>query len=58
MTLNELTRFAKRYAEACCSQNPDGVAALYAEGGSLKVNDEPPAVGARCTRSKKSRRTC
>ena len=40
-----LTMFAKRYAEAWCSQNPESVAAFYAENGSLSVNDGPPAVG-------------
>jgi len=43
--LTELTRFAKRYAEAWCSQNPESVAAFFAENGSLSVNDGPPAVG-------------
>ena len=41
----ELTEFAKRYAKAWCSQNPDSVAAFFAENGSLSVNDGPPAVG-------------
>jgi steroid delta-isomerase-like uncharacterized protein len=36
---------AKRYASAWCSQNPESVAAFFAENGSLKVNDGPPAVG-------------
>ena len=45
MTLAELTRFAKRYADAWCSQNPESVAAFFAENGSLSVNDGPPAVG-------------
>ena len=43
--LAELTDFAKRYAEAWCSQNPESVAAFFAENGSLSVNDGPPAVG-------------
>jgi steroid delta-isomerase-like uncharacterized protein len=43
--LAELTDFAKRYAEAWCSQNPDSVAAFFAENGSLSVNDGTPAVG-------------
>jgi predicted ester cyclase len=43
--LAELIMFAKRYAEAWCSQNPESVAAFYAENGSLSVNDGPPAVG-------------
>jgi SnoaL-like domain len=41
----ELTEFAQRYAEAWCSQNPQSVAAFFAENGSLTVNDGPPAVG-------------
>src|SRR5437899_1723556 len=41
----ELTRFAQRYAQAWCSQNPDSVAAFFAENGSLSVNDGPVAVG-------------
>jgi len=43
--LAELTTFAKRYAEAWCSQNPESVVAFFAENGSLSVNDGPPAVG-------------
>src|SRR5438309_4789240 len=43
--LAELTKFAKRYAKAWCSQNPESVAAFFAENGSLTVNDGPPAVG-------------
>jgi predicted ester cyclase len=45
MTLTELTRFAQRYAKAWCSQNPESVAAFFAENASLSVNDGPPAVG-------------
>jgi uncharacterized protein (TIGR02246 family) len=41
----ELTTFAKRYAAAWCSQNPESVAAFFAENGSLSVNDGLPAVG-------------
>jgi hypothetical protein len=36
-----ITDFAKRYAEAWCSQNPQSVAAFFAENGSLTVNDGP-----------------
>jgi uncharacterized protein (TIGR02246 family) len=43
--LAKVTTFAKRYAEAWCSQNPESVATFFAENGSLKVNDGPPAVG-------------
>ena len=45
MTGDKLARFAQRYAEAWCSQNPERVAAFFAENGLLTVNDEPPAVG-------------
>jgi predicted ester cyclase len=41
----KITTFAKRYAETWCSQNPESVAAFFAEKGSLSVNDGPPAVG-------------
>ena len=37
--------YANRYAEAWCSQNPDRVAAFFAENGSLSVNDGASAVG-------------
>ena len=43
--LAKITTFAKRYAEAWCSQNPENVAAFYAENGSLNVNNGPAAVG-------------
>src|SRR6266536_2917912 len=45
MDLPELTKFAKRYAEAWCSQNPEKVAAFFAEPGSISINTGPPAVG-------------
>jgi SnoaL-like polyketide cyclase len=37
--------FARRYTAAWCSQDPARVAAFFAPGGSLTVNDAPPAVG-------------
>ena len=43
--LAKIITFAKCYAEAWCSQNPESVAAFFAEKGSLSVNDGPPAVG-------------
>src|SRR5437879_11035786 len=43
--MGDLTDFASRYAKALCSQNPESVAAFFAENGSLTVNDGPPAVG-------------
>ena len=45
MTRDELTRFAKRYAKAWCSQNPESVAAFFADRGSISINNGPPAVG-------------
>ena len=43
--ISDLTSFARRYAEAWCSQNPERVAAFFAERGSLSINNQPPAVG-------------
>ena len=45
MTSNRLKEFAKRYAKAWCSQNPESVAAFFAERGSISINNGPPAVG-------------
>ena len=45
MTSNRLKEFAKRYAKAWCSQNPDSLAAFFAERGSISINNGPPAVG-------------
>ncbi len=45
MTSNRLKEFAKRYAKAWCSQNPENVAAFFAENGSININNGPPAVG-------------
>lgn len=41
MTSDELTEFAKRYAKAWCSHNPESVAAFFAENASLTVNGGP-----------------
>ena len=43
--LATITTFAKRYAEAWCRQNPQKVAAFFAERGSISINNGPPAVG-------------
>ena len=45
MDPDSLKAFATRYTEAWCSQDPASVAALYAENGSLKINDGEPSVG-------------
>ena len=45
VTSDELIKFAARYAKAWCSQNPESVAAFFAERGSISINNGPPAVG-------------
>jgi predicted ester cyclase len=45
VTGEKLTEFARRYAGAWCSHKPERVAAFFAENGSLKVNDDAPAIG-------------
>ena len=42
MTSDQLNDFAARYAKAWCSQNPESVAAFFAENASLTVNGRPP----------------
>lgn len=42
---SELRAFGSRYASAWSSQDPASVAEFFAENGSLKVNDDTPAVG-------------
>lgn len=37
--------FARRYTAAWCSQDAASVAAFFAPDGSLRVNDDDPAVG-------------
>jgi len=46
----ELTKFAQRYAEAWCSQDPEKVAAFYARNGSISVNGGPPVPIAEIAR--------
>lgn len=46
-----LIDFATRYAAAWSSQNPDGLAAFYAEDGSLTVNAGAPSVGRAAIRA-------
>jgi uncharacterized protein (TIGR02246 family) len=43
--MSDVNDFARRYAHAWCNQDPESVAAFFAENGSLTVNDGPPAVG-------------
>jgi hypothetical protein len=43
--LAQLRDFAARYTAAWCSQDPMSVAGFYSPGGSLTVNNDPPAVG-------------
>ena len=42
MTSDKLPAFAARYAKALCSQNPESVAALFAENALFRVNGGPP----------------
>ena len=43
--MSELNDFASRYAKAWCTQDPEKVAAFFAERGSISINNGPPAVG-------------
>ena len=45
LTREQLEDLATRYAAAWSGGDPDALAAFYAEGGSLKVNDGEPSVG-------------
>ena len=45
MTSDQLNDFAARYAKAWCSHEPERVATFFAANGSLKVNNDAPAVG-------------
>ena len=45
MSDEKLKEFATRYAVAWCSQDPEKVAAFFAERGSISINNGPPAVG-------------
>ena len=45
LDLPRLRDFATRYTAAWCSQNPATVASFFSPGGSLRVNDDPPALG-------------
>lgn len=42
MNSESLSEFAKRYAKAWCSQNPESVAAFFAENASLTVDGGSP----------------
>jgi predicted ester cyclase len=50
VTPDELTEFARRYARAWCSGDPEKVAAFYAEGALISVNDGPPTPIAEVAR--------
>jgi steroid delta-isomerase-like uncharacterized protein len=45
MNENQKLQFAQNYSAAWCSQKPESVASFFAEDGSLKVNNNEPAVG-------------
>ena len=44
INFDELTDFAVRYANARCSQDPERLAAFFADNELLRVNDRAPAV--------------
>jgi predicted ester cyclase len=50
MNSDNITEFAKRYAAAWCSQDPEEVAAFYARSGSISVNGAPPVPIAEVAR--------
>ena len=43
--LPQLRDFAARYTAAWCSQNPAAEASFFSPDGSLRVNDDPAALG-------------
>ena len=45
MDAAQLKAFGTKYTAAWCSQEPARVAALYAERGSLTINEGAPSVG-------------
>ncbi len=45
MELTALHEFARRYTIVWNSQDPQKVAGFFAAQGSLRVNEDPPAVG-------------
>ncbi|MBA3961765.1 MAG: ester cyclase [Chthoniobacterales bacterium] len=45
MNAGELKELATRYTAAWCSQNAQSVAAFFARGGTLKINDGSPSIG-------------
>jgi SnoaL-like domain len=47
LDLAQMRAFAERYTAAWCSQNAASVAAFYSPGGSLRINEDDPAVGRR-----------
>ena len=51
MTSDQVTEFARHYAGAWCSHNPDAVVAFYAKNASISVNDGAPTPIADVARS-------
>src|SRR5215467_14013450 len=45
MDVAKLQEFGKKYTAAWCSQDATRVAAFFAEGASLKINEGVPSVG-------------
>jgi hypothetical protein len=44
VTSDKLQKFAERYAQAWCCNDPEKVGAFYAKGGSISVNGGPPTL--------------
>jgi hypothetical protein len=45
LDLTKLQELSRNYTAAWCSQNAASVAAFFAAGGSLRINDGTPNVG-------------
>jgi hypothetical protein len=51
MNSENLSEFAKRYAKAWCSHDPEAVVAFYAEKASISVNNGAPVPIAEVARN-------
>jgi ketosteroid isomerase-like protein len=49
--VKSMRSFAEAYTAAWCSQDASSVAALFEENGSLKVNEDAPAVGRKAIKA-------
>jgi predicted ester cyclase len=51
VTSDELRKFAQRYAEAWCSQDPEAVVGFYSKNALISVNDGAPTPIAEVAQS-------